>query len=66
MGERARWSKRFYGGLHNGDSENIRDGRGVALTNAIGDDLFMPDSADQSKLESRVIRAAETALSDHH
>jgi hypothetical protein len=40
--------------------------RRMALTNAIGDDLFMPDSADQSKLESRVIRAAETALSDRH
>ena len=40
--------------------------RRMALTNAIGDDLFMPHSADQSKLESRVIRAAETALSHQH
>lgn len=29
MGERAGWSKRFYGGLHNDNSENIRDSRGI-------------------------------------
>lgn len=32
----------------------------------MGDDFFMPPSANQPKLEDRVIRAAETALSHQH